>query len=363
MAQNLVGLELPFPSRISLLADRVEDGVRVWADDRQLVCSEAARHHLAQTGIGYLAARCFAGAELGRLALIGQWLTLIIRLDDQFDDGPLRRQPQQVDEVAGELEGILRAAPGQAPAPRSPVADALIDLWGRTAELMSPAWRRRFVRDFSRWLDSLRGEVATRAERGHPEESAHHVARRDAGGIQNVLDLIELAAHCEVPPSFEAGATYRHLRDLAADVVQWTNDLVSLEKELARDDVHNAVILARHHRGLSLDAAVDEVVVNLGAAVAAFVAAEDGLDAAMDAARLARDDRLRVHAAVDGMGLLMRGHLDWAAGNPRYGEVERVGYDGVPEHLDVILHVAHLPHHPPPEYAHLAAGDVTGGRA
>ena len=348
-----INLEIPFPSRISLLADRVEDGVRVWAHDRHLVRSEAARHHLAQTGIGYLAARCFAGAELGRLALIAQWLTLIIRLDDQFDDGPLRRHTQHVDDVVDELEAILHAAPGPAPAPRSPVADALIDLWSRTTVLMSPAWRRRFVRHFSRWLETLRAEVATRAHGGHPAESAHHIARRDAGGIQNVLDLIELAGHCEVPPSFEAGAAFRHLRDLTADVVHWTNDLVSWDKELVRDDVFNAVILARHHRGMSLEAAVDEVASKLGAAVAAFVAAEDGLDAALDAAGLASDDRLRVRNAVDGMRLVMRGHRDWAVGNPRYGEVERVGHDEVPGHLDVILHVAHLPHHPRPEYAHL----------
>jgi hypothetical protein len=346
-----IELDIPFPGRISGWVGKAEDELLDWARRKHLARSEAAQRHLAAARFGHLAARVYPDAGPEALALAAQWIGWFFRTDDQFDDGPLGRRPDHVEDLADELTTIVTAS-GTRPVPRSPVADALGDLWSRTAPQRSRRWQRRFAKHLDRWLETVRQQAANRACQSRPEEEAHASQRR-LGMVQNCIDLIEFTGEFEVPTALEATAEFRRLRDLTADVVDWTNDLFSLDKELVRHDMHNAVILAQHHRGVSLGQAAAAVAVRVRDSVQDFTAGAARLGDTLGAAGLTANERDSVQRAIEGMKLMMRGHLDWAVGNPRYSAIGAGFAADVPEHLDVILHVPHLADQPRPRFAHL----------
>ena len=106
---------------------------------------------------------------------------------------------------------------------------------------MPADWRATFAWDFFDYLCGCEWEAENRAQ-GLVLEAEFLRKRRDAGAIWPSLDLLEdaagvlLAGPRDVPLLAAA-------RTACADVVCWTDDLLTVGKERAHGDVHNLVIL------------------------------------------------------------------------------------------------------------------------
>jgi hypothetical protein len=101
------------------------------------------------------------------------------------------------------------------------------------------------------------------------------------------------------------------------NIVCWSNDIISLEKERQSGDMHNLVIAVRHERHCSWQEAVDCVAEMHNAEVQKFVQLAQRLprfDADIDA-ELAR--------YVGILRAWMRGNLDWAFDTGRYGRAQQ----------------------------------------
>jgi hypothetical protein len=72
------------------------------------------------------------------------------------------------------------------------------------------------------------------------------------------FDLIEFVHDLDPPVQSRVHPLYLDLVTAAADVVCWTDDLVTVEKEIARGDVHNLVIVLVHYESCSVDATANE---------------------------------------------------------------------------------------------------------
>jgi hypothetical protein len=64
--------------------------------------------------------------------------------DDQFDDGPVGRNPGQSNWPLDELLAILACDPGESVQPTFPLANALAELWTTVSESMPGEWCERF---------------------------------------------------------------------------------------------------------------------------------------------------------------------------------------------------------------------------
>lgn len=162
--------------------------------------------------------------------------------DDQFD-GELGRDPKVSAKVIGNLIEVVDLPEGAVPQVDYPVVLAFADVWRRSSRHMSPAWRQRAAHHWKKYLIGQLGEVVNRAHERKPDAESH-LRQRVATTSSDVLcDLLESVTGFEVPPEAWHMPVMSELRQLAAEIVSITNDLVSAEKEEAAGDTDNNLLL------------------------------------------------------------------------------------------------------------------------
>src|SRR5262249_35048966 len=119
---------------------------------------------------------------------------------------------------------------------------SLAELWARTAADASAAWRRRFTGHLAECLGTAGvGEVGNRVQGIVPDEDTYIEKRRHTGAIYVCMDLIDIVERIDVPVSVYESPEFTAVLDAACNVVVWTNDVYSLQKERSVGEVHNLV--------------------------------------------------------------------------------------------------------------------------
>lgn len=129
------------------------------------------------------------------------------------------------------------------------------------------------------------------------------------------IDLIDLAEHLRLPASLIASPAFDTLTRLTNDVVCWSNDIISLEKEKARGEVNNLVLVIQHAESLPLQEAIDKASAMVSSAVQVFQHVECALPPS------APELEEAIHKYLAALKYWMRGNLDWSAQTHRYARV------------------------------------------
>lgn len=87
-------------------------------------------------------------------------------------------------------------------------------------------------------------------------------------------DLLEPSTGQELPDTVRLHPAFHRAALLSQEFAAWYNDLCSLPKEIAGDEVHNLGISLIHHQGLTLEEAVTEVRRRVEECISEFLAAE-----------------------------------------------------------------------------------------
>ncbi|MFF8774293.1 pentalenene synthase [Kitasatospora sp. NPDC015120] len=326
-----ISMHLPFPVRINPDAARVAEEEMQWLLDFGLLRSpEAVRRH-RNGGYTELGVRFHPAATGEGLALAIEQQSWFFLFDDQFD-GPRGDDPVQAQALVGAVQEVLRRRGGPDGRLRAPIVAAFADLWTRSLSGMSDRWRSRAEQHWHQYLESYVAEARRRSRGEAPTEADYLPERRRSIGVQPTLDMAERAGHYEVPHRAFTSAPVAAMRQLVADFVILDNDLVSLEKEEARGDPHNLVLVLRRERGLSRDAAIEEVSRMRADCVERFTALEDRLPQECDRLGLTAVERdLLDRYRHDALRSLIRGVHDWAQQAGRYTAAhiipaERPGY-------------------------------------
>ncbi|MFF5756954.1 FAD-binding protein [Streptomyces longwoodensis] len=173
------------------------------------------------------------------LGLLAQWSAFIVSVDDGFDRHG--QSPAQVRTVLDQLMDVLDSPDGtRYPASAPPAVRALADLWERTRIAARPGWRRRFCALYRDFADATCTETRRRARGVRTGLDEYLALRRRTITVLPVLALVERA----LPPAAELDG----LRDAAADIIAWTNDLRSAPREEDEGTENLVGVLARHHR-------------------------------------------------------------------------------------------------------------------
>ncbi|MFE4513570.1 pentalenene synthase [Kitasatospora sp. NPDC056783] len=325
-------MHIPFPARVNPDAARVADEEMRWLLDFGLLRSpEAVRRH-RNGGYTELGVRFHPAATGEGLDLAIEQQSWFFLFDDQFD-GPRGDDPVQAQALVDAVRDVLRH-PAEQPdgRPRAPIVAAFADVWARSRHGMSDRWRSRAERHWHQYLESYVAEARRRSRDEPPTEADYLPERRRSIGVQPTLDMAERAGHYEVPQRAFTSAPVAAMRRLVADFVILDNDLVSLEKEEARGDPHNLVLVLRRERGLSRDAAIEEVGRMRADRVEEFTALEERLPRECDRLELTAVERdLLDRYRHDALRSLVRGVHDWAQQAGRYTAAhiipaERPGY-------------------------------------
>ncbi|MDT0611072.1 terpene synthase family protein [Streptomyces lancefieldiae] len=226
-----------------------------WARGLGLVADAFEEKRLVAMRLGAFACLTVPRASAGDLALTAQWAAFICLVDDRFDRSRTEVRPK---EVAALFDRLLDVVTSGAAGTGSGTEQALDDLWRRTAPRMSARWRERFVADYRDFALATCEEAAGRADGVRLGLSDYVVRRRRTITALPMADILECTAGAPWPGLPGGEDLVRSLRQAAADVAGWTNDLVSAEEDL-REDRDNLVTVLSRARGCPLSSAHEQV--------------------------------------------------------------------------------------------------------
>ncbi|MEU6562070.1 terpene synthase family protein [Nocardia nova] len=284
--------------------------VNDWVAAQGLVVREAARDRFARADFGAFAALVYPTADAAALDLTADWFAWFFLLDDQLDDGVIGHAPERLAALMASILDVVGDRPIEPDAPM--IVRALADLWERTTPVTGPVWRRRFIDHATRCALAAVWEADNRVHATVPSDAEYVTQRRHTGAIYPCMDLIEIVERIELPDGVYTGELFTRALDAACDVVCWTNDVFSVDKETALGEYHNLVSLHEHWDRMSRTAALETTMTRIVARLAEFTELQPRVLAAWPG----HAEELAGYLA--GMRSWMRGNLDWSAETRRY---------------------------------------------
>ncbi len=326
----------PFPSSINPYVEEAHEHTIAWAKHFCLVQKDAAMRRFLASRFSWLTARAYPSVGKEELKLLNDWLTWLFLFDDQFDEGLIIGQPSYIQTLLDGYSAIFTNP--DAIVLQSPAAQALTDLVQRTFSQMPSVWQMRFAKHFKAYFDTYIWSVNNCTLATVPNLSDYIEKRRDSGSVYPAIDLIDLAEHVALPLSLMESPEFQRLMRITNDVVCWSNDIISLEKEIARGDVNNLVLVVQHAENLPLQEAVDKVGTMVSSAVRLFEQTERALQNTLQnrIPELERD----MQKYLNVLKAWMRGNLDWAVSTGRYAQVEQTASGGAVSYLESIVTTA-----------------------
>ncbi|GHH18997.1 terpene synthase family protein [Streptomyces lanatus] len=307
-------------SGLSPAMDAVEPDMWAWAAAHQLVRGEAMRRHLARTRPQWATAIYLPGADEAHLRVPNRFMIWAFILDDNLDDSISEGHIESVTYLLDELVAVCRNL-------NTPVTNegrALKEILDDLSQGRTRAWRNVLGESVVRWLNTFLPEArASRA--GRVMTIDEYLPHRRNGVCEFIFaHLQEYVRDVELPKGVRDLPAMEQARNLACEWTGLYNDIYSVEKEESVGYLHNAVLVARTHRGCSTQEAVDIVAAITNSLLRQFLAA---CDAAPAQIRAAADytPTVLAHASdvIDGYRDLVRANYDYHRGAARYSDVAK----------------------------------------
>ncbi|MER6518319.1 terpene cyclase [Streptomyces sp. NPDC001553] len=329
-----VTFDLPFPLALSPDLQGARQRNLAWVHRLGLVGYGRSLDWYASWDMPLLAAHGMPYARGAALDLCTDAMAFFFVFDDQFD-GPLGRDPARVVAVCRKLIDIVHGAPA------GPGADAcsraFSDIWTRSLRGSHSGWAARSAHEWEYYFATQAHEAIGRI-RGTPGDLETYLqVRRGIAGTAVPLSLGERAAGLGVPAAAFHSPQLRLMRDIAVDVSMMCNDVYSLEKEEARGDVDNLVLVLQHAGGGTREEAVAAAREEVARRTRRF--AELAAQVPRMCTRLGLTGRESAHVRtyVEVMAWWMSGYHAWQTRTRRYTGALQVLPRTGPGYFDEIL--------------------------
>ena len=300
-------LSYPFPEVLKQPGSEVVADVTDWLVKSRLGPAPTYLRELMAQGFTALASTLHPHAPDAWQRVLGKWYCWAFLHDDRCDASELGRQPERIKALTDRLADLFA---GAAVRPEDePLAYALTELRGELIDLGGTAWFAELSTELGRYFAALQWEARNRAATTTPSVRRYLEMRPVTAGLQiddlfSCADGVSLGGIRQQPPLLG-------LTRLANELVCWSNDLVSLDKELQQGDVHNLVQVLQHEYGLSLQRAVEQAKQQHDETLAAYLGAEQRVKEQFG-------DWQELETYLELLRARIRGIHDWAVVSGRY---------------------------------------------
>ncbi|KAF9256197.1 terpenoid synthase [Marasmius fiardii PR-910] len=207
----------------------------------------------------------FPDADMHRLETCVMWLMWAFCLDDSTDED-WQREPGAVQVEHRKTDAILYDS--DAPQPTHPRAGMLwepptplnFSILNRVRATATPNSYERYVNAYLEWTQAQVEQSRNRSLDYLPTVEEFILLRRSTYGGNFCGAMVEWAGDFQIPPHAFEHPALTSMTNALIDLMAWTNDLCSLQKEYNDGDLHNLVIIVRHYENCTLQDAVDKVV-------------------------------------------------------------------------------------------------------
>ncbi|TLS42284.1 multidrug MFS transporter [Streptomyces montanus] len=272
-ALSLPVIETEFPRQLHPYWPRLQEKTRAWLLEKRLMPADKVAAYADELCYTDLMAGYYIGAPDDVLQAIADYSAWFFVWDDRHDRDVIHRRPAAWRLLKQRLHAALDS-PRDHLHHQDPLVAGFADSVVRLYSYLSRKWNARFARHFHAVIEAYDREFRNRTVGIVPTVQDYLVLRRLTFAHWIWLDLLEPSAEYELPNAVLRNPAYRRAALLCQDFAAWYNDLCSLPKEIAGDEVHNLGISLIHHEGMSLEEAVKEVRRRIEGGIAEFVVVE-----------------------------------------------------------------------------------------
>ncbi len=301
-------LYCPFDPAVHPKAATVHAASVAWAMAMGLARDDKHVQALHTAKVGWLVARAFPIADqMDALQIAADWITLFCLIDNHIES---IRGPALSHVYLKSLLNVFRD--GAAPLIVDPFAQAFRDLRERMIAVNVPFWITRFGDQLQRLFGTFVDEAKWRQLEAVPDMVRYRKMREVSSGLYFGFRLGELTDNINLPPHVREHATVKLLESKASLIVGLANDIYTVERELARGEVNNMVMVLMHDEGLTVEQAMTRTVEMHDAETREFIAL------AVQLPRFSPQVDSDLQRYVDVLSSMISGHRSWAIETARY---------------------------------------------
>jgi epi-isozizaene synthase len=266
-------IEAAFTRQLHPYWPRLQEKTRTWLLEKRLMPADKVEEYADGLCYTDLMAGYYLGAPDEVMQAIGDYSAWFFVWDDRHDRDIVHRRPRAWDRLRTRLHTALDHPQGHL-GHDDPVVAGFADSVLRLYSFLPDTWNARFARHFHAVIEAYDREFRNRTEGFVPTVQEYLELRRLTFAHWIWTDLLEPSAGIELPDSVRKHPAFRRAALLSQEFAAWYNDLCSLPKEIAGDEVHNLGISLITHEGLTLEEAIAEIRQRVERCISDFLVAE-----------------------------------------------------------------------------------------
>ncbi|MBQ1093132.1 epi-isozizaene synthase [Streptomyces sp. B93] len=270
---SLPVIEAAFPRQLHPYWPRLQETTRAWLLEKRLMPPDKVAEYADGLCYTDLMAGYYIGAPDEVMQAIADYSTWFFVWDDRHDRDIVHRRPAAWRRLKERLHTALDS-PHHHLHHEDPLVAAFADSVLRLYAFLPHTWNARFGRHFHAVIEAYDQEFHNRTEGVVPPVEEYLELRRLTFAHWIWTDLLEPSAGCELPDPVRKHPAYRRAALLSQEFAAWYNDLCSLPKEIAGDEVHNLGISLITHEGLTLEETVAELRRRIEGCISEFLVVE-----------------------------------------------------------------------------------------
>jgi 5-epi-alpha-selinene synthase len=306
-------LYCPFPSAINQHCDAAYQRTLNWVRSFNLVTDESVYRSLLKGKFDVLAARAYPYASLKDLEIFINFTFWVFVVDDEFEKAGLSKQLEILESSHARLVEIMKKE-AELTDIDTPAVRALADIIQKLCHLpyVTSEWVLRFTKNIEDYFQGTRWEAWNNSQGITPDIATFMKIRTFASAIYCFLDLILIMDRIALPPEVIQHPIVKRLELTTNNIVAWSNDIFSCEKETRAGNNLNLVTVLQQEYQISLQEAFDRAAELHNAEVQLFI----DLSAQLPSFGTEIDTNLERYLL--GLRSWIRGNLDWSVETGRY---------------------------------------------
>lgn len=271
-------------------------------NDKNPVTRKKLLMKIAAARFGIFIGKCHPMSRTDIVATTALYATWLFIYDDMIE-----KKTAEIESLHARTLAVLKGS-GVAEAD-SGLMKGLHEIVERIEQLNpSMVWKERFFNENASYCRYSQKEGVNRLQKRIPTLAEYLVERPEFSGTKIMFALIELVLGITIPEETFKSPLIQRILLLAANAVNWENDMLSAKKECLDEDVHNLIFVLQQEYGYSIEEAYAE-------ARRMFDNNLNELHACVEEAFTMGGDVQKYVAGIMGW---LAGHHYWAKASPRY---------------------------------------------
>ncbi|KAE8161751.1 pentalenene synthase [Aspergillus tamarii] len=221
--------------------------------------SDRTRRTITNCDFSYFCSIVVPDASPLELQTICDWGNWVFPFDDMFDNGGLKDDPIQAQQLVNSLlNGMQDNGTVSDDNEEHPLVQVHNSVWRRLAKVSPVGVRRRFAKAMRDYCNGAIEQVHSCSRGEYPTLDEMLALRRQSAGVSPLFALVEYGHKLHIPDSVFETRSIKEIERIGIDLVLLQNDILSYCKEEKEGVTHNMVAICRR-AGMPAQMAFDHI--------------------------------------------------------------------------------------------------------